>query len=423
MSNPTLVLIDGHSLAFRAFHAIPLSLTSPSGELTNAVFGFTSMLLNVLREQAPEYVVVAFDVGKTFRHEMYDAYKGHRERMPDELRDQVERIKEVVNTLNIPVFTAEGYEADDVLATLARQAAGQGVHSLIVTGDRDILQVVDEHIRVLTSGRQFSDTIIYDPAAVEAKYGLRPDQLVDLKALVGDKSDNIPGVRGIGEKGATDLLQKYGTLDAVYEHLDEVKPDRARNALTEGRESAELSHRLGQITTAVPVQLDLAACRTRDYDRARVVALFQDLAFRSLVEKLPGTEGDTETRRHGDAETRRHGDTETRRHGDTETRRHGDMETGEQLGLFASEAPDAHAANLPIHQSTSSALLITTAPALVELAEKLSAASTIAFDTETTGTDPQAAELVGLAVGWGRPSRFPKPRRSFQPTSRSSTSM
>ena len=127
MSNPTLVLIDGHSLAFRAFHAIPLSLTSPSGELTNAVFGFTSMLLNVLREQAPEYVVVAFDVGKTFRHEMYDAYKGHRERMPDELRDQVERIKEVVNTLNIPVFTAEGYEADDVLATLARQAADQGV--------------------------------------------------------------------------------------------------------------------------------------------------------------------------------------------------------------------------------------------------------------------------------------------------------
>ena len=386
MSNPTLVLIDGHSLAFRAFHAIPLSLTSPSGELTNAVFGFTSMLLNVLREQAPEYVVVAFDVGKTFRHEMYDAYKGHRERMPDELRDQVERIKEVVNTLNIPVFTAEGYEADDVLATLARQAAGQGVNSLIVTGDRDILQVVDEHIRVLTSGRQFSDTIIYDPAAVEAKYGLRPDQLVDLKALVGDKSDNIPGVRGIGEKGATDLLQKYGTLDAVYEHLAEVKPDRARNALTEGRESAELSHRLGQITTAVPVQLDLAACRTRDYDRARVVALFQDLAFRSLVEKLPGTEGQG---------TRRHGDTGAT--GDTETRSRGAVGAVRRPRRRKSQST-----NLPIHPSTSSSLLITTAPALVELAEKLAAASIIAFDTETTGTDPQAAELVGLAVGWAQ---------------------
>ncbi len=383
MSNSTLVLIDGHSLAFRAFHAIPLSLTSPSGELTNAVFGFTSMLLNVLREQAPEYVAVAFDVGKTFRHEMYDAYKGHRERMPDELREQVERIKEVVNTLNIPVFTAEGYEADDVLATLARQAAGQGVNSLIVTGDRDILQVVDDHIRVLTSGRQFSDTIIYDPAAVEAKYGLRPDQLVDLKALVGDKSDNIPGVRGIGEKGATDLLQKYGTLDAVYEHIDEVKPDRARNALTEGRESADLSHRLGQITTAVPVQLDLAACRTRDYDRARVVALFQDLAFRSLVEKLP--------------------------HGEGETSRQVDKGTEEQLALFASETPEAQSTNLPVYQSTNSAALVTTAPALIEVAEKLTAASMIAFDTETTGTDPQAAELVGLALAWETLTDEPSP--------------
>ena len=192
MSTSKLVLIDGHSLAFRAFHALPLSMTAPDGELTNAVFGFMSMLLNVLRDQGPEYVAVAFDVGKTFRHEMYDAYKGHRERMPDELRTQVERIKQVVATLNIPIFTAEGFEADDVLATLARQATGLGVDALIVTGDRDILQIVDEHIHVLTSGRQFSDTIIYDPAAVQEKYGLRPDQLVDYKALVGDKSDNIP---------------------------------------------------------------------------------------------------------------------------------------------------------------------------------------------------------------------------------------
>ena len=405
MSNPTLVLIDGHSLAFRAFHAIPLSLTSPSGELTNAVFGFTSMLLNVLREQAPEYVVVAFDVGKTFRHEMYDAYKGHRERMPDELRDQVERIKEVVNTLNIPVFTAEGYEADDVLATLARQAAGQGVHSLIVTGDRDILQVVDEHIRVLTSGRQFSDTIIYDPAAVEAKYGLRPDQLVDLKALVGDKSDNIPGVRGIGEKGATDLLQKYGTLDAVYEHLDEVKPDRARNALTEGRESAELSHRLGQITTAVPVQLDLAACRTRDYDRARVVALFQDLAFRSLVEKLPGTEGDTETRRHGDTETRRHGD-------------------GGAVG--AVRVRGAGVPKLPIYQSTNPPTPHSSSP----LRPHWSNSSRSWPPRRRLPSIPKPPAPIrrrrswwGWRSGGRRPLRFPKPRRSLRPTSRCNISM
>ena len=298
MPNPKLVLIDGHSLAFRAFHALPLDMSAPTGELTNAVFGFTSMLLNVLREQGPEYVAVAFDVGRTFRHAMYDAYKGHRERMPDELRSQVERIKQVVETLNIPIFTAEGFEADDVLATLARQAAAQGTDAMIVTGDRDILQMVDEHISVLTSGRRFSDTIIYDPAAVQEKYGLRPDQLVDLKALLGDKSDNIPGVKGIGEKGATDLLQKYGSLAAIYEHLDEVKPDRAKNALTEGKADAELSGKLGRIITDVPVQLDLDACRTHDYDRAKAVALFQELAFRSLVEKLP-VAGDTGTRGRG----------------------------------------------------------------------------------------------------------------------------
>src|SRR5512136_2555564 len=170
MSGPKLVLIDGHSLAFRAFHALPLSLATPSGELTNAVFGFTSMLLNVLRDQQPEYVAVAFDVGKTFRHEMYADYKGHRERMPDELRAQIERIKEVVEGLNIPVFTRDGFEADDVLATLSRQAKAEGVASVIVTGDRDILQVVDGAISVLTSGRQFSDTIVYTPEAIEEKY-------------------------------------------------------------------------------------------------------------------------------------------------------------------------------------------------------------------------------------------------------------
>ena len=160
---PKLVLIDGHSLAFRAFHALPPDMSAPTGELTNAVFGFTSMLLNVLREQQPEYVAVAFDVGRTFRHDMYDAYKGHRERTPDELHTQVERIKEVVTALNIPIFTQEGFEADDILATLAKQAEAQGVDTLIVTGDRDILQVVDDHIHVLTSGRFFSDTILYTP--------------------------------------------------------------------------------------------------------------------------------------------------------------------------------------------------------------------------------------------------------------------
>ncbi|MCX7707163.1 MAG: DNA polymerase I [Anaerolineae bacterium] len=401
MSKPTLVLIDGHSLAFRAFHALPLNLATPDGELTNAVYGFTSMLLNVLRDYQPEYVAVAFDVGKTFRHEMYEPYKGHRERMPDELRSQVERIKEVVEALNIPIFTAEGYEADDVLATLARQAAEKGVNTLIVTGDRDILQVVDDKVRVLTSGRQFSDTIIYDPATVQEKYGLRPDQLLDLKALVGDKSDNIPGVRGIGEKGATELLQKYGSLDAIFAHLDEVKPERARKALVENREAAELSRKLGKIVTDAPVKLDLAACRTRDYDRDRVIRLFQDLAFRTLVDKLPVVE--KETQGGGEAETQERGE------GDGETERPGEEEG--QMALFAAEAPICQPAGLPVPRSTDFHL-VTTPDGLAEVAAHLSAARRIAFDTETTSTDPHAATLVGLAVAWDSRESRDKPGSS-----------
>ena len=378
---PKLVLIDGHSLAFRAFHALPPDMSAPTGELTNAVFGFTSMPLKVLREQQPEYVAVAFDVGRTFRHDMYDAYKGHRERTPEELHTQVERIKEVVAALNIPIFTQEGFEADDILATLARQAEAQGVDTLIVTGDRDILQVVDDHIHVLTSGRFFSDTILYTPEAVKAKYGLEPAQLVDYKALLGDKSDNIPGVKGIGEKGAADLLQRYGTLDAVYANIDQVTPSRVQTALKTGRADAELSRKLGQIITDVPAELDLEACRTRQYDRQKAVALFQELAFRALAGSLPPMENLAPAT--GPA-----------------------AQEGGQMTLFAEEplpvathAPGA--AELPAPAGPAP-LLVTTASALAEVAEHLAGAAQIAFDTETTGTDPYAAELVGVALAWGQ---------------------
>jgi len=390
MPKPKLVLIDGHSLAFRAFHALPLNLTAPNGELTNAVFGFTSMLLNVLRDQKPDYVAVAFDVGKTFRHELYPDYKGHRERMPDELSTQIERIKQVVEAFNIPIFTKDGFEADDVLATLAQQAREQGVETIIVTGDRDILQVVDENISVLTSGRQFSDTIIYTPETVQEKYGLSPDQLLDLKALVGDKSDNIPGVRGVGEKGATALLQKYGTLDKVYAHLNEITPERVRRALEEGRGDAEISKQLGKIITNVPIQLDLEACRTRAYDRSKVISLFQELAFRSLVDRLPPPAREAEPAPAGPEEP---------------APAAAEAEA-EQMALFPATAvaEAAPAIVLPAPKMPVSPIVVTDAATLAQVAEKLAAAPQIAFDTETTGTDPQLAELVGLAVAWqGQP--------------------
>ena len=268
-----LILIDGHSLAYRAFHALPVEMKTTQGELINAIFGFTSMLLNVLRDERPTHIAVTFDKGRTFRHDMYAEYKAHRAKMPEEMRSQMERISQVVETMGIPIFERDGYEADDLLGTLARQASGQGVNVLIVTGDRDLLQLVDERTHVLTSRRRFSDTVIYDADGVERRYGLAPAQLIDLKAMMGDSSDNIPGVRGVGEKTGTKLLQQYGSLDAIYEHLDEVQT-RFRNKLEAGRDMAYLSRKLGTIVCDAPVELDLDVCLVGSFDRELVTNLF-----------------------------------------------------------------------------------------------------------------------------------------------------
>jgi DNA polymerase-1 len=366
-----LLLIDGHSLAFRAYHALPADMATRSGEPTNATFGFFSMLLNTLREQQPDYLAVAFDVGKTFRHQDYADYKGTRERMPDDLRQQVERIQEVVQALNIPIFTRDGYEADDVLGTLARQAEARGVETMIVTGDRDIVQVVSDKTSVLTSGRKFSDTIVYTPETVQERWGLAPKQLIDLKALLGDTSDNVPGVKGVGEKGATDLIQTYGSVEAVYDNLEQVTARRTRTALEAGRDSAFLSKHLVTIITDVPgVALDLDACRVRDYDQDQVVELFRELEFRTLVDRLPPS-----------------------------TRAKPSVEAGPggQLALFGEEAPAASA----VEQEPSPYAIIDSEAALVGLLQTLQTAQLIAFDTETTSTDAQQADLVGIALAWG----------------------
>lgn len=371
-----LILIDGHSLAFRAYHALPADMATRAGEPTNATYGFFSMLLNVLKEQRPDYVAVAFDVGRTFRHEQYAEYKGHRERTPPDLERQIERIQQVIQAFNIPIFTAEGYEADDVLATLARQAEKQGLETLIVTGDRDIVQCVSNRVHVLTSGRRFSDTIVYDPAKVRERYGLTPRQLVDLKALIGDKSDNVPGVRGVGEKSALSLLQRYGSLESIYKHLNEITAKRIRKALEQGREDAFLSKQLVTIVEQVPgVQLDLEACRVKDYDQARVLELFRELEFRTLVDRLPESSRPS-----------------------TETASVIATPTG-QLALFADmavEAPVEAEAGQPSPYG-----VVVSEAGLRQLVETLQGAELIAFDTETTATDPQLADLVGIALAWG----------------------
>ena len=359
-SKEKLVLIDGHALAYRAFHALPADMGTSQGELTNAVYGFTSMLLNVLRDEQPSHIAVTFDKGRTFRHDVYPDYKAHRAKMPDELRAQMERVRQVVQSLNIPAFELEGYEADDLLGTLATQATAQGVDTLIVTGDMDLLQLVDEHVNVLASRWRFSDTVIYDVDAVQQRYGISPAQLVDLKALVGDKSDNIPGVSGIGEKTAAKLLARYRSLDVIYEHLDEVQT-RFRNKLAAGRDQALLSRRLATIVRDAPATLDLKSCRVQAFDREAVLDLFRQLEFRSLVERLPGTQPPT-------------------------------LSGGpQQLTMFSEPAQAAPSQRADYE-------IVADEQALRQLVAQLAAAPAFTFDTETTHTDPMQAELVGIAV-------------------------
>ena len=357
-----LVLIDGHALAYRAFHALPADMKTSQGELTNAVYGFTSMLLNVLRDEQPTHVAVTFDKGLTFRHDMYPDYKAHRIKMPDEMRAQMARIREVVDALSIPIFEQEGYEADDLLGTLTRQAAEQDVDTLIVTGDMDLLQLVDEHTRVLTSRWRFSDTVTYDLEGVKQRYGLPPSRLVDLKAIMGDKSDNIPGVRGVGEKTGVKLLQQYGSLEDIYAHLDEVQT-RFRSKLEAGHELALLSHRLATIVRDAPIQLDLDACRLRPFDREQVMDLFRELEFRSLAERMLEAEP---TPPPG---------------------------APRQLSLFGETSVATSTAAPSVDYQ-----VIADEESLRQLVARLESAPALTIDTETTHTDPMQAELVGIAV-------------------------
>ncbi|MDO8565776.1 MAG: DNA polymerase I [Candidatus Moranbacteria bacterium] len=285
----TLVLLDGNALIHRAYHALP-PLTTKEGELVNAAYGFTLTLLSVLEKFKPEYIAASFDLaGPTFRDEMYKDYKATRVKGPDDLYAQIPRVKEIVRAFNIPIFEKEGYEADDCVGTLARQAEKKNVEVIIVTGDNDVLQLVTPVVKVFTLRKGIKDTVLYDEKEVEKKYGFKPVQIPDYKGLAGDASDNIPGVTGIGGKTATTLLQSFGTLENIYAHLAEVK-ESVRKKLETDKKNAFLSKELGAIDTTVPMTLDLLACVSRDFDRVAVVKLFQELGFYSLLKRLPGAE-------------------------------------------------------------------------------------------------------------------------------------
>ncbi|MEE8472900.1 MAG: DNA polymerase I [Dehalococcoidia bacterium] len=348
-----LVLLDGHALVHRAFHALPPLTVAKTGEMVGAVYGFAITLMKVLNDLKPSHCAIAFDrPTPTFRHEQYEEYKAHRPPAPEELKEQFGRVREMVEAFHIPIFEVDGYEADDVLGTLSRQAQEQGLDVIIVTGDADAMQLVTPHVRVLTPrSKGMGDTTLYDEEEVLHKYAIGPAFIPDLKGLEGDTSDNIPGVPGVGRKTAVRLIQDFGSVEDIYAHIDEVAPARLQEVLRQGREAAFQSKELATIVTRVPIEIHLEDCAVAGYDRALVVDLFRELEFNRLLPQVPPSGGE-----------------------------------------------GAEAAVSPPVPPRGEYRVVNTPEALDDLLGRLSAAPALVIDLETTGKDPKQAELVGISL-------------------------
>lgn len=383
---PKLILIDGHALAYRMFFALTGGSAAGSrwqtsrGEPTAGVFGFTRILLNILESEQPDYLAVAFDTGKTFRDDLFPEYKATRAKMPDDLRPQMQRIRQMVDAFNIPRLEMEGFEADDVLGSVAKQAAAQGIGVKIITGDRDLLQLVGDHIIVnLPEGGKLGEAKDYiTEEDVIAKFGVPPRLVVDYKALIGDASDNIPGVKGIGEKTAQALYQTFSSLDDIYNHLEQVSP-KVREKLEANRQMAYLSRDLAQIRTDLPIKLDLEAAKARDFDPDKVEALFKELEFKSLLTKLTALKGTASAPQ-------------------TLAKPGKALQNPGQLPLFDESPASAAVIQIPAASGGPQTVIVDTTEKLDSLAAALQRAEIISFDTETTSTEAMQAEIVGISL-------------------------
>lgn len=281
-----LVLIDGNSIIYRAFFALPL-LNNDKGVYTNAVYGFTTMLLRILEEQKPTHLLVAFDAGKTtFRHETYTAYKGGRQKTPPELSEQFPILKEVLDAFSIIHYELNQYEADDIIGTLAKQSNDRHWETMVISGDKDLLQLVSDHVTVTLTRKGISQIEAYTPAFLQEKMELTPSQIIDLKALMGDSSDNIPGVPGVGQKTATKLLKTYPTLEDVYEHIDEISGKKLKEKLINHKADAFMSKELATINCDSPIEVSLDELTFNGFDSNKVRTVFHDLGFQTLLDKL-----------------------------------------------------------------------------------------------------------------------------------------
>ena len=312
----TFVLIDGNAILHRAYHALP-PLTSKNGDVVNAVYGFFSMFINLFQQYKPEYIAVCFDRPKpTFRQELFVGYQQHRPQMADDLVPQIAIVHNILEKMKVPIFELDGYEADDLIGTLAAQAARININTtnkyqyqisneknerirkdlkldienlkleiIIVSGDRDLLQLVNEQVKVLAPITGLTKTILFDAAAVEEKFGVKPSQIVDYKALVGDPSDGYPGVSGIGPKTAADLLRSHGTFENLYQNVGEL-PEKIATKLATDAEQASLAKRLATIVRDAPVHLNFSACDVKNLEREGLRLAFEELGFKSLVKRL-----------------------------------------------------------------------------------------------------------------------------------------
>lgn len=293
-----LIVIDGNALIHRAFHALP-PLTTKSGELVGAVYGFLLVLFRALKDFQPDFVVATFDLpGPTFRHEKFEAYKAKRPKAPEELYNQIPKVKEILESFNIPIFEKQGFEADDIIGTIAKLVPKKQiiprVETIIVSGDLDNLQLVDENTKVFTLRKGIKDAVLYDEEAVKARYaGLGPKQLTDFRGLKGDPSDNIPGVTGIGEKTAIQLLNQFGSLENIYKEIEEntekakeLKPS-VKEKLIKYKEQAVFSKELGTMSVDVPIDFNLEKCRFGGYNKEKATDILKKFEFFSLINRLP----------------------------------------------------------------------------------------------------------------------------------------
>src|SRR5258708_1836492 len=281
-----LILIDAHSLIYRAFFALP-PMSTRGGAVTNAAYGFTSMLALVLTNR-PEYAIAAFDLpSPTFRSQEYAEYKQGRRAMPDDLRPQIELCRRILESLSIPMYSVEGFEADDLIGTLARRAESQGVAVTIVSGDLDCLQLVTDSVEALVPRRGITDTMVYGPDQVRQRYGFEPVKLIEYKALRGDTSDNIPGVPGVGDKTASQLVQQFGSVEALLDGLDQLKEGRVKTALAAHADQVRLGKRMVTLDPDGAIEPDLDRARWLRYDADKARTVFDELEFRQLLARLP----------------------------------------------------------------------------------------------------------------------------------------